>query len=153
MDMLFRPEHQNLIDVFPYSVNSWNNCSSSWYNWRYGDQNNRSCNDCKTWNWRLHCESNDPPPFFLKYCFVFWIYIWELVVIKIKLDAGSHKPLIKGLKWGTERQHSWWLAWDSHPIRELRLPTSTTLSNVVVTIWSAILPIRCITKCRWDFFM
>ena len=63
---------------------------------------------------------------------------WELVVIKIRLDAGSHKPRIKGLKRRTERQHSWWLVGDSHPICELRLAAKTTLCNVV-TFWSAIL--------------
>lgn len=103
-------------NVFPFSVGSWNYRCSSWYHWGNDDQNNRSCNDCKTWNWCLHRESNS--------CHIFSHsfniqYIVGEVGLKIKLDAGSHKLLIKGFKWGTERQHSWWLVWDSHQVREL----------------------------------
>jgi hypothetical protein len=35
------------------------------------------------------------------YILVFQFIFWDLVVLKYKLDAGSHKPLAEGLKWGT----------------------------------------------------
>lgn len=41
---------------FDMYVNSWNYRSSSWHNWRNGDQDNRSSNDCKTRDWCLHCQ-------------------------------------------------------------------------------------------------
>ena len=73
------------------------------------------------------------------YLNLFQFTFWEFLVIKIKLDAGSHKPRIKGLKQRTERQHSWWLVWDSHPIRELRDWQLRPPCIMSLTFWSAIL--------------
>lgn len=104
---------------------SWANCCSPWYNWWDENKDLRSCNDCKTWNWCLHCKSN-----ICLLSFICLFYILELLMLKTSsCISGSNKPLIKGLKWRSEKQHPWWLAWDSCSIFEITITESFAQSS------------------------